>query len=96
MFGNLIADHDWYLIFGGLNFELDPSAGSTIDSVELYNWRNGQQCQLPNLKDSIYGPISVVFDGTPAYCGGHSNQELFKCWMLDKVTKTWVQVSRLI
>ena len=92
---NLISDPDWHLIFGGLTIESDPS-GYPTDSVELYNWKNGEQCQLPNLNYLIHSQVSVVLNGTPAFCGGQSNQEMIQCWMLDKVTKAWMQVSCII
>ncbi len=89
----MIADPDWHLIFGGFSYDLDLTADIPVDSVELYNWKNGQQCQLPNLNYPVYAQPSVVMNGTPAYCGGLSNQELVQCWIFDKVTKTWMQMS---
>ncbi len=76
-------------MFGGLS----DSSGLTLNSVELYNWRTGQQCQLPNLTNPIAGQVSIVMNGTPAYCGGGTDTGSLQCFNLDKVTRTWVQVS---
>ncbi len=73
-------------MFGGSS----DSSGLTLNSVELYNWRTGQQCQLPNLTYPIDGQVAVVMNGTPAYCGGYNSLQCFK---LDKVTRTWIKVS---
>jgi hypothetical protein len=42
-------------VFGGSS----DSSGLTLNSVELYNWRTGQQCQLPNLTYPIDGQVAV-------------------------------------
>ena len=77
-------------MFGGLS----DSSGLTLNSVELYNWRTGQQCQLPNLTNPVASQVSVVMNGTAAYCGGsNAAGRSLQCFKLDKATKTWMQVS---
>ncbi len=85
----LIVDKAWQLVFGGLS----DFSGSVLNSVELYNWRTGQQCQLPNLTYPIAGQVSIVMNGTPAYCGGTTDANSLQCFNLDKVTRTWIKVS---
>jgi hypothetical protein len=71
------------------------TSGSYLQSVELYNWRTGQQCQLPNLPSPVYASVAVSMNGTLAYCGGDkgSGNLVQQCFRLDKTTNTWVQVS---
>jgi len=79
------------LVFGGLS-----SSYQYMDSVELFNWKTGQQCLLPPLPYAVYGQTAVVLNGAPVFCGGDSEHGFVKhCNKFEKSTKSWVQVSSL-
>ena len=58
-------------------------------TVELFNWRSGEQCQYPDLKYETREPSGTVFNDTPVYCGG----EALDCFKLDKYSKAWEPVN---
>ena len=84
-----IVVSDWQIIFGGQS--------PFLNSVELFNWRTGQQCTFPSLPNPVYGQAAIAVEGTVAYCGGLNNQgqAVLQCFKLQTSTRTWVQVSWL-
>jgi hypothetical protein len=65
-----------------------------LSSVELYNWKTGEQCQLEDLPHPNAGHTATVLDGTPAFCGGTSPDVEKRCYKFDKTTLSWIQVRR--
>jgi hypothetical protein len=64
-----------------------------LNSVELFNWQTGEQCQLNNLPYGVYAPAAEVFNGIPVFCGGRSNFGAEKkCYKLNKMDNSWEQV----
>ncbi len=86
-------DSEWHLIFGGSS----PFIEGDLDSVELFNWQNGSQCQLPPLPFRIAGQAAIAMDGTIAFCGGENvhYQESLLCYKLEKNTRNWTQVNKV-
>jgi hypothetical protein len=79
---------EWHMIFGGCD-----ASFNLLQSVELYNWKTGQQCQFSPLPHPIGYPVSTIMGDTAAYCGGfRSAQSVSECFMLEKSTNLWVQV----
>jgi len=72
------------LIIGGYT-------GSSISSVELYNWKTGEQCQLKDLPEPVSCQSGTVMEGTPIFCGNYRNTH-DKCYSFNKTSKTWSQV----
>ena len=65
-----------------------------LQSVELFNWRTGQQCSFTSLPNKSVYSISVAMDGIPAYCESRTDLgQSSHCFKLDKLTKSWMQVS---
>ena len=58
-------------------------------TVELFNWKTGEQCQYPDLEIATREPSGIVFGDVPVYCGG----ETLDCFKFLKETKTWEKVS---
>ena len=85
-------DPSWHLIFGGNG--LIPT--SRLQSVELFNWQTGEQCQLPDLPTGVTSHMATVLDDVPVYCGGFSDMSKKadrSCYKLDKTSKTWIKVD---
>ena len=78
----------WHLIVGG------DGSSQKLSSVELYNWKTGEQCQLEDLPHPNAGHTATVLDGTPAFCGGTSPDVEKRCYKFDKTTLSWIQVRR--
>ena len=57
-------------------------------SVELHNWKTGQQCFSTNLPYGVYYHSGVVMEQTPAFCGFF----VPTCHKFDVATKQWIQV----
>ena len=47
----------------------------TLKSVELFNWRTGQQCSLGDLPTEISAHSGTELDGVPVFCGGKLDEE---------------------
>jgi hypothetical protein len=78
---------EWQLIFGGY-------VSNYTQTVELFNWKTFQQCQLPDLPFAVQHQVASVLEGTPVFCGGSTNSgSSLLCYKLDKTNDTWVQVS---
>jgi hypothetical protein len=89
------VDPDWHLIIGG--FYWQGSGDPFISSVELYNWRSGKQCKLPDFPIPVCCGAAAVLDGTPAYCGGYSESVSQRgCYRFEKNDSTWTPVSWLL
>lgn len=81
----IFVESEWHLIIGG--------AGSP-NTVELFNWRTFQHCQLPNLPIGVYGHVATSMNGVPVFCeGGRSRRS---CYKMDKATRKWVSVCDVI
>ena len=86
----VIPESTWHLIFGGFG----PSS-IYATTVELYNWKSGEQCQLGNLPTAVGSHSGAVLDGIPIYCGGFSSDAMFgdnRCFKLDLEERKWIQV----
>ena len=77
----IFVESEWHLIMGG--------AGSP-NTVELFNWRTFQHCQLPNLPVGVYGHVAGFMEGVPVFCEGQILRN--SCYKMDKLTKKWVSV----
>jgi hypothetical protein len=85
------------LIIGGVTYS---NEFPFIQSVELYNWRTGKQCQLPDFPMMICCGTAAVMGGTPAYCGGGGGgiyggleaRTQFGCYKFEKNSNTWTMV----
>ena len=64
-----------------------------IASVELFNWKTGEHCQLKDLPYPISGHTGLVVNGIPVFCGGYSNIYETRCYQLNKGAQTWEQVN---
>ncbi len=67
-----------------------------LTATYLYNWKTDQNCQLPFLPQPMYAQAPIIMNDTVAYCGGYSSTSSMytsQCYKLDKITKTWIQVS---
>ena len=84
-----ITDPPWHLIVGGYSY-----LTTSLKSVELYNWKTGEQCELPDLPYEISYHTGVTFEGTPAFCGGGYSQtaDERRCYKFEKSSLTWTQV----
>jgi hypothetical protein len=63
-------------------------------SVELYNWKTGKQCKLPDFPIPVCCGAAAVMGGTPAYCGGESTGWITQggCYKFEKTNMTWKPV----
>ena len=63
-----------------------------LSSVELFNWRTGQQCRLSSLPQARAASCGAVWNGIPFICGGDSYyQQPFYCLMFKN--NTWQQMT---
>ncbi len=86
----MISGPYWHMIIGGY------AGGVLSDSVELFNWKTNQSCNLPqNLPIVLSEHSGTVLNGVPIVCGGYGpgNKLQSRCFKLDRVTKTWKNVS---
>ena len=84
----VILELPWHLIFGGSN-------GSAIKSVELYNWKTGDHCQLDDLPEEARGHAAVTLtDGTVVYCGGwdKNSSAVTACYQKQLAETSWFPV----
>ena len=78
----------WHLICTG------QDASNAISSCELFNWKTGEQCQLPDFPQPSHAATGIIFDGIPCICGGFNGVGFSKlCFKFDKLTRTWIRVS---
>ena len=64
---------------------------AALVSVELHNWKTGQQCFTTNLPYGVYYHSGVVMEQTPAFCGYFVST----CYKFDVATKQWIPVRIL-
>ena len=79
----------WHMIIGGSN-------GTLLDTVEMLNWKTGEQCYLKSkMPLTVSEHSGAVLDGVPVFCGGYgpSNTRQKGCYKFDKVAKNWQNVS---
>jgi hypothetical protein len=75
------------MIIGGKNV-------TDLTSVELFNWKTGQQCYLLDLPKGVRIHSGLVFDGSIIYCGGYSLEVPQKnCYRFKSEEKTWEPVG---
>ena len=67
-----------------------------LSTVELFNWKTGEQCFLQHLPYKVAGHSGIIMDGVPVYCGGYSTEIEARCFMLNKTSQVWVQVSNFV
>jgi hypothetical protein len=68
----------------------------TLKSVELYNWRTGQQCQLGDLPSEIFAHSGTEIDGVPVFCGGiKDDEDQSDCYKYSSETDSWEKVSEI-
>ena len=80
-------ESDWHMIIGGKNNE-------DLSSVELFNWRTGEQCPLKDIPIRVRIHAGTVFQGVPIICGGFSSEEsVSNCYKFSIRDKTWLPVS---
>ena len=82
-----MAEPEWHMIIGGKNVD-------DLSSVELFNWKTGEQCQMEDLPNGIRIHAATVFDGVPLICGGFSAEKLIEsCFKYSSLQQEWIQVS---
>ncbi len=88
------SDTAWHLIFGGTRPYI---RGLDVDiaTVELFNWKTGEHCQLEDLPNVVSDHTGTVINGIPVYCSSHLSVDKLKCFKLNKATRTWEQVNYL-
>ena len=85
----LFTEFSWHIIFGGNGLY------ETLDSVELFNWKTGEQCFLKELPFRIAAHTGAVMDDVPVFCGGFTTESEAKCFKLNKTSQYWNQVGIL-
>ena len=76
----------WIIIVGGYDLN------SELTSVELHNWKTGQQCLSTSLPYGNSYISGVVMEQMPAFCGGMSSDSVSTCYKFDIAKKQWTQV----
>ena len=79
-----------HLIFGGVSHGI-----GILTSVELYNWKTGEQCRMADLPVPITGPSATVLNGNPVFCGGITTgayNGTTHCFSLNKELAVWESV----
>ena len=88
------AEKYWHMIIGG--YRTNPYKEVLI-SVELYNWKTGEQCHLEDLPLPIRGHSGTILNGEPHVCGGASTSDTdftqTGCFRYDKNESKWQSVS---
>ena len=75
------------MIIGGKNSQ-------DLSSVELFNWRTGEQCPLKDIPIRVRIHAGTVFEGVPIICGGFSSEEsIANCYKYSIQDKSWSPVS---
>ena len=64
-----------------------------LNSVELHNWKTGQQCLGTSLPYAVYFHSGVVMEQMPAFCGGYTTESVSNCFKFNISMKEWIQVS---
>jgi hypothetical protein len=82
----LYLESTWNIIIGGYDGNVN------VDSVELHNWKTGQQCFTTNLPYGVTLHSGVVMEGFPAFCGGLNTNYISTCLKFVVAQKQWTQV----
>ena len=85
----MFVKDSWHIIFGGENMMKDV----IMSTVELYNWRTGEQCQLKDLPFQVTAHSGIVMDDLPVFCGGNSPPVGNQCFKLNKADQSWIKVG---
>ena len=88
-----ISEPEWHMIVGG--YKKFPNK-EPLTSVELFNWKTGEQCYLEELPFPVRGHSGTVLDGEPHICGGTFNettQPTKRCYKFNKEGFVWEPVS---
>jgi hypothetical protein len=65
-----------------------------LSTVELFNWRTGQQCPLKDIPIKVRIHAGTVFRGIPMICGGFSSEvSIANCYNYSIQDKIWLPVS---
>ena len=75
------------MIFGG------DGPNGKLKSVELYNWKSGQQCSYGEIPYGSAAFAAAVLDGVPVFCGGAGAIDDVYCQRYDKDGRKWERVS---
>ena len=75
------------MIMGGYDLSLP------LDSVEVHNWKTGQQCRSTSLPYGTSHLSGVVMQQIPAFCGGANTNYVSTCYKFDVAKKQWKQVN---
>ena len=83
-------DLAWHLIIGGKNL-ID------LNSVEAFNWKTEEHCQLNDLPIGIRIHSATVLYGVPIICGGFSYEiPLQSCYKYLEQNDSWEPISDLL
>ena len=82
-----LTDNEWLVLLGGIN------EVGFLSSVELFNWKTGEQCHLLDLPHAVYGHVGAVLEGVPVFCGGDNGFIQYKCFKFNLTDMTWNRVS---
>jgi len=64
-------------------------AGGFFADVELFNWMNGERCNLPNYPVAQSGPAGGFFENYPLICGGKQGAGQTLCYKYVHSSLTW-------
>ena len=74
--------------------------GSTLlDTVELFNWKTKEQCQLKaKLPTTVSEHSGTVYEGVPIFCRGSGlvNSRQNGCYKFETENRVWQDVSYLV
>ena len=74
------------MLIGGKNVE-------DLSSVELFNWKTGEQCPMEDLPQGMRIHAGTVFQGVPLICGGFSAEKLIEsCFKFSIEQREWIRV----
>ena len=82
----------WHLIMGG------QRGSGILKSVELFNWKTGENCQLDALPGEVRGHAAVtLYESLVVYCGGldKNSTAVSSCYHKQqmKANESWLPVS---
>jgi hypothetical protein len=81
------TESHWHMIIGG------KSGSNYIDSVELYNWQSGEQCQFAKLPEGFGLHSGAFFEGVPLVCGGSTGSAKADCYKYVPGSNYWLKVK---
>lgn len=81
---------EWHIIVGGKNSQ-------DLKSVEAFNWKTKDQCNLNDLPLEVRIHSSAVFEKVPIICGGLSEDvAITRCYKYDPVVDSWQESGELL